>query len=601
MKTCVLILGMHRSGTSAVTGALEKLGVSLPQDLWPAQDDNPKGFFEGRRVIEINELILKESGSSYDDTRFQKHLTNDLIEKYLDRTKRLIEEEFSYSKIFALKDPRMCVTFPLWERALKELEIEIKVILPYRNPFEVARSLKSRNDFSTDKSLLIWVKHVLYAEKYSRSYSRYFLSFNSLLTNAEEEITKIANFIGVKAESSSIGEVRSNFLEKELKHHNLNLNNVAEEIPFFIKKLIAFVERENFSEATVDEFDVIFNEASSLYKLFHTHDVQFQSDISRALHAQRDQASDRAQSLEQQLSEQQHANEQVLQGKEDLLRQLEAEKTQLEQTRADQAEQSQAKIKTLEGEKAELAGAREQLEREMGSLLGDLEAVKKAKQTQKSSYKDRIHTIEQQLCEQQHANEQMLQGKEDLLRQLEAEKTQLEQARADQVEQSQAEIKILEGEKAELAGAREQLEREMRSLLGDLETVKKTKQTQKASDEDRIHTLEQQLSEQQHANEQILQVKEDLLRQLEVEKSQMEYARVDREEQYEIKIKELEDEKVKLIQDRNKLAQEVKLLTESIDQVVKDLSRIKESKSWIYTKPIRNLHKVFFKKELEKQ
>lgn len=44
MKTCIVVLGMHRSGTSAITGSLEKMGVALPRDLWPAQEDNPKGF-----------------------------------------------------------------------------------------------------------------------------------------------------------------------------------------------------------------------------------------------------------------------------------------------------------------------------------------------------------------------------------------------------------------------------------------------------------------------------------------------------------------------------------------------------------------------------
>ncbi|WP_222425870.1 sulfotransferase domain-containing protein [Vreelandella titanicae] len=544
MKTCVLVLGMHRSGTSAVTGVLEKLGTALPQELMPPQIHNPKGYFEGVRVMGLNDQFLEGLNSNWDDTRFSVAIPDSLVDKHLDAVKEFIKKDFTYNKIFAIKDPRICITFPLWERALKELEIDLKVILPYRNPFEVARSLKSRNDFSTEKSLLMWVKHILYAEKYSRPYSRLFLSFNGLLANAEKEVVKIADFVGIEPEPSAVGEVRSNFLEKELKHHNLDLKNVAEEIPYFIKKLLSFVEKDSFKEVTTVEFDTIFNEVSSLYQLMHTHDVQFQSDISRALHAQRDQARARAQSLEQQLSEQQHANEQFSQSREELLRQLETEKVQLEQTRAEQVEKSQAKIKSLENEKAELAGVREQLDSEMSNLVDALEAVKKDKQTQKASDADRIYALEQQLNKQHHVNEQALQSKEEQLRQLKAEKAQLEQTRAGQVEQGQAKIKALEDEKAELTAVREQLE---------------------------------------------------------VKMAQMEYTRADREEEYKIKIKELEDEKARLVQDRDKLAQEVKSLTESIDQVVNDLSCIKESKSWIYTKPIRNLHKVFFKTELERQ
>ena len=47
----VVVLGMHRSGTSALTKALELFGIDLGTDLLPPQDDNPKGFFEDRGLV----------------------------------------------------------------------------------------------------------------------------------------------------------------------------------------------------------------------------------------------------------------------------------------------------------------------------------------------------------------------------------------------------------------------------------------------------------------------------------------------------------------------------------------------------------------------
>lgn len=541
MRTCVFVLGMHRSGTSAITGALQKIGVALPQELMPPQADNPKGYFEGVRVMQLNDQFLADLHSNWDDTRFAVSISEHLINKHVDQVKAFIEEEFSYTKIFAIKDPRLCITFPLWEKALLDLGIDVKILLPHRNPFEVAHSLKSRNNFSTEKSLLLWVKHFLQAEKYSRTYPRCFLGFDQFVNNFSKEINKICDFVEIEKESKVIDEIYSEFLDKELKHHSLDLKNVAENIPTFLKKLLGLMESDSFNEVASDEFDAIFNEVSSVYQLLHTYDVQFQSQISRDLHAQRDEARTHEQALEQQLSEKQHANEQALNAKTEQLHQLEIEKDQLEHERAEQATQHQAQVKLLEGEKAEQ------------------------------------------------------------LHQLEAEKAQLEQARSEQTEQSQAQLQTLEDEKAELVSEREQLKKELESLSQNFEAVKMAKKAQKADDNACINELEQQLVEQVDAHEHELKTRDAQLLTLEDQQTQNKQAWKEREGLYKIQLEELEEEKNKLLKDRAELVREVQLLTESIDQVVYDLACIKESKCWIYTKPIRHLGRVFKKQDLERQ
>jgi hypothetical protein len=54
----IVVLGMHRSGTSTVTKSLELMGVGLGANLHPAGFDNPKGFWEDRERIEINDKLL---------------------------------------------------------------------------------------------------------------------------------------------------------------------------------------------------------------------------------------------------------------------------------------------------------------------------------------------------------------------------------------------------------------------------------------------------------------------------------------------------------------------------------------------------------------
>ena len=66
-KRAVLVLGMHRSGTSAVAGAVHLLGAEPPKHLIPAAADNPSGFFEATTVLGVNDWILKAGGSTWFD------------------------------------------------------------------------------------------------------------------------------------------------------------------------------------------------------------------------------------------------------------------------------------------------------------------------------------------------------------------------------------------------------------------------------------------------------------------------------------------------------------------------------------------------------
>jgi hypothetical protein len=65
-EKCVLVLGMHRSGTSALTGILNILGADLGLNMMKAAEDNERGFFENRSIYNINEKILESLGSSWD-------------------------------------------------------------------------------------------------------------------------------------------------------------------------------------------------------------------------------------------------------------------------------------------------------------------------------------------------------------------------------------------------------------------------------------------------------------------------------------------------------------------------------------------------------
>ncbi len=129
MKTVYFILGMHRSGTSALGGVFSNIGLDFGTDLMRADEGNPKGYYENNLIYELNERILQESNSSWDEYHFSvEKIEKEQKVKYIKKAKKIIKAEFRYSEIFAIKDPRICLLFPIWEEACKKLNIDISIL-----------------------------------------------------------------------------------------------------------------------------------------------------------------------------------------------------------------------------------------------------------------------------------------------------------------------------------------------------------------------------------------------------------------------------------------------------------------------------------------
>src|SRR5436190_24366588 len=66
-RTAYLVLGMHRSGTSAVTQLLALAGASLPENVMAGDEHNAKGYFEPWKIAILNDARLRAAGAAWDD------------------------------------------------------------------------------------------------------------------------------------------------------------------------------------------------------------------------------------------------------------------------------------------------------------------------------------------------------------------------------------------------------------------------------------------------------------------------------------------------------------------------------------------------------
>ena len=198
----IMILGMHRSGTSTISGVLHmnQIIMGTYQNFWPRPlSQNPKGFYENYDFRKINDQLLNRSG--YDVESYSGNIPEiNLADKLLNKMKALIKKSnLSYAD-WGWKDPRTCLTAMHWANAIEELELgtELKIIFMARKASSVSRSLKKRNNLSIEQGLQIWESYTKRALNFMEQtkYPRYYCSFEDLLKEPVKVCSSLFNFIG---------------------------------------------------------------------------------------------------------------------------------------------------------------------------------------------------------------------------------------------------------------------------------------------------------------------------------------------------------------------------------------------------------------------
>jgi hypothetical protein len=198
LRQALLVLGMHRSGTSALGGTIEALGVTAPRNLAEADRWNPRGYFESPRIFAAHDSLLAAVGSSWDDWRpLDPQWLAANAGPHRQALKQFIEDEFGAAPLIFLKDPRVCRFVPLVRSILAELHIDSVAVLLIRNPLEVAQSLGRRDKFALSKSNLLWLRHTLDAEYASRDMPRSFLTYADLLAGWRPQMQRVAEATGI--------------------------------------------------------------------------------------------------------------------------------------------------------------------------------------------------------------------------------------------------------------------------------------------------------------------------------------------------------------------------------------------------------------------
>lgn len=247
-KTALIVLGMHRSGTSALAGVLGHLGAALPRDLMAASNRNAKGFFESNLVMNLNDRILESAGSNWWDIR---RIPLDWLEtqaaaSFLDSAQEVLHSDFQDAPLFVLKDPRICRLMPFWKRALDRFGARIMVVHTHRPPLDMSASLTRWSGHETDYNLVLWLRHVLDAEADSRDLPRVFTSYHGLLENWELAVDHITRGLEIhwpRSAAEAHDEI-ADFLSRDLQHFSgLAADDGRDALPAALRTTLDLLDR----------------------------------------------------------------------------------------------------------------------------------------------------------------------------------------------------------------------------------------------------------------------------------------------------------------------------------------------------------------------
>ena len=210
-QTCILVLGMHRSGTSATAGALELCGVALGSELLAPGADNPKGYFEHERAVDIDERLLATLGSGWADARPLPAGWQDrpVAREAIDEIDALLASDFADAPLFALKDPRMCRLLPVWLPALHGRGVRVVALFVARDPAEVAASVEARNGWASPLGELLWLRHACEAEAATRGIARTAIAYEALLADPAGSLHHALARVGVALPQAPDGALRA--------------------------------------------------------------------------------------------------------------------------------------------------------------------------------------------------------------------------------------------------------------------------------------------------------------------------------------------------------------------------------------------------------
>jgi hypothetical protein len=199
VSDAILIAGYYRSGTSALSGMLQRLGVTLHNDA-EANEHNPLGFYEIPELIEWDVGVFTHLGVDWTDVRGlpEGWWERADMARHFTKLDEILRRRFSAEALWGLKHPHLCRLFPMYERAITQAGHKPHVIHICRAPWVVASSQHKKNGLARAHALLLWVDYLISGERHARHLPRSWLTYQDLMADPAVQLRRIERDLGLE-------------------------------------------------------------------------------------------------------------------------------------------------------------------------------------------------------------------------------------------------------------------------------------------------------------------------------------------------------------------------------------------------------------------
>jgi hypothetical protein len=227
----VLVLGMHRSGTSAVTRGLAALSVHLGENFFETAPDNPTGYWEDRSLVAINQRVLGELRLKWDDTQLvgRAQFRHHRIRLLQLHAVRYLENGLAAAPVWGFKDPRTIRLLPFWPDVLRKCGAQDAYVLAIRHPLSVASSLYRRQEIGLTKGQHLWLVHNVPFLQELRDRPFVVVDYDLLAQAPHTQLERLAGQLGLPAgggaHARQIDLFANGFLDGALRHNVFSIDD----------------------------------------------------------------------------------------------------------------------------------------------------------------------------------------------------------------------------------------------------------------------------------------------------------------------------------------------------------------------------------------
>lgn len=219
----ILILGMHRSGTSSITRAFNLLGADVGDRLIPGSQFNRQGYWENPEIVDLNEKTLaafhrawhdpRPLAATWEDSQLGRELEQDAT--------RLLTLTFGEASQWVIKDPRLSILAPAWIRATRGMGAMPHCVICIRHPMEVFRSLSHRDGLTEPHACLLWLGYFSAAVRATRGEQRCIVDYDAFLAAPIPVLTNAMQRLGLPAprQPASAWKEVVDSIDPQERHH----------------------------------------------------------------------------------------------------------------------------------------------------------------------------------------------------------------------------------------------------------------------------------------------------------------------------------------------------------------------------------------------